>query len=154
MNISRHKGFSKMILYFSFTILRLFSFLKNNPFRSMRSASGVNKKCVRGPGEVCGGSKRSVSGVNKKWIGGQGVVLLLNVWYSAEALLLDPWCTFPWPTAHFSLNPDALLLDPWRTSPCPWRISPWPGGLIFQSSKNPTNGERKIQNYFWKRYIF
>ena len=32
----------------------------------------------------------SASGVNENCIGGQGEVLLLNVWYSAEALLLDP----------------------------------------------------------------
>ena len=48
----------------------------------------------------------------KKCIGGQGEVLPLNVWYSAEALVLDPW-------SHFSLTPGALLLVPWRTSPWP-----------------------------------
>ena len=90
MNILRYIAFSKIILDFSFTIFLLFSTLKNKPSRSRRSASGVKEKCVRGQGEVRRGSRRSASGVKEKCIGGQGEVLPLNVWYSAEALLLDP----------------------------------------------------------------
>ena len=49
------------------------------------NTSGVKEKCVGGQGEV-----RQDSGVKEKCIGGQGEVLLRNVWYSAEALPLDP----------------------------------------------------------------
>ena len=114
----RYILFSKIVLHFSFTIFLLFSTLKNRPSQARRSASGVKEKCVRGQGQVRRGSRESASWVKEKCIGGQGEVLPLNVWYSAEALLLDPWCTFPWPPAHFywslthfSLTLDALLLD-------------------------------------------
>ena len=53
---------------------------------SRKSASGVKDKCVGGQREVRQGEKC----VKEKCIGGQGEVLPLNVWYSAEALLLDP----------------------------------------------------------------
>ena len=57
---------------------------------SRKSASGVKEKCVRGQGEVRRGSRRSASGVKEKCVGGQGEVPPLIVWYSAEALHLDP----------------------------------------------------------------
>ena len=53
------------------------------------------KKKSLGQREVCQGSRKSASGVKDKCIGEQGEMLPLNVWYSAEALLLDPLCTFP-----------------------------------------------------------
>ena len=115
MYILRFIAFSKIFSIFLYPFFLFFSTLKNKPFRSRRSASGVKVKCI----------------------GGQGEVLQMNVWYSAEALLLDPWRTFPWPPAHFSSTPDALLLDLWRTSP-------WPGGLIFQSWK-------KQQKKMWQK---
>ena len=89
MNILRYIGFS-IFLEFSLTILLLFSTLKKKTSRSMRIVSGVKEKYVRGPGKERRGSRRSASGVKEKCIGGQGEVLPLNVWYSAEALLLDP----------------------------------------------------------------
>ena len=52
-------------------------------YRSRRSASGVKEKSVRDQGEVH-------QGVKEKCVRGQGEVLQLNVWYSAEALCLDP----------------------------------------------------------------
>ena len=64
--------------------------LKNRPSRSRRSASGVKEKCIGGQGEVRQGSRKSASGVKVKCIGGQGEVLPQNVWYLAEALLLNP----------------------------------------------------------------
>ena len=45
-------------------------------------------------GEVRQGSRKSASWVQKKCIGGQGEVLLGNVWYLAEGLLLNPWQSF------------------------------------------------------------
>ena len=90
MNIVRNIPFSKIHLDFLLTIfLLLFSTLKKKPSTSRKSASGVKEKWVRGQGEVRRGSKRSASGVKEKCTGGQLEVLLLNVWYSAEALLLD-----------------------------------------------------------------
>ena len=86
----RYTLLSKIVLHFSFTFFLLFSTLKNRPSQARRSASGVKEKCVRGQGQVRRGSRESASWVKEKCIGGQGEVLPLNVWYSAEALLLDP----------------------------------------------------------------
>ena len=137
--------YSGFKINFEFLVYNFFAFsaLKNKPSRSRRSASRVKEKCVRGQIQVRRGSSRSASGVNEKCIGGQGEVLPLNVWFSAKALLLDPWRTFAWPPAHFSLTPDALLLDPWRTSP-------WPGGLIFQSWNQPKKMWKKSPKLFLK----
>ena len=133
MNIKDIKWFQKIILDFSFIIFCFFQLWKISPpgqgevrQGSRKSASGVKEKCV---------------GVKEKCIGGQGEVLPLNVWYSAEALLIDPWHTF-------SLTPGALLLDPWRTSLWPlthfsltWRAN-------FSNRKKATKKcETKIQNY-------
>ena len=89
MNILRYIVFQKNFRFF-FHNFFAFSTLKNRPSRSRRNASGVKEKCVRGQGKVRRESKRSVSGVKEKCIEGQGEELPLNVWYSAEALLLDP----------------------------------------------------------------
>ena len=140
-------------------ILRIISFSKKNWIFFLKPFFGFFKLWQMSPpgqGEVRQESRKSASGVKKKCVGGkekcvrgQGEVhqgsrkvLLLNVWYSAEALLLDPMMPL-------SLTPDKLLLDPWRTSPWPlthfsltWRA------YFLELTKN---GERKITNYFWKR---
>ena len=151
MNILRYVALKKNILDFSFTFF--FSTMKNKSSRSRRSAWGVKEKCVRGQGEARWGSRRSASGVKEKCIRGQGEVLPLNVWYSAEALIFDPWCTFHWPPAHFSLTPGALLLDPWCTSPWPMTHFSLTWRAYSSKLKKQKNCKRKIQNYFWKHYI-
>ena len=78
------------MLDFSFTFFFVFFNSEIMPSRSKRSVSGVKEKCIRGQGGVDRASKRSVSGSKEKCIEGQGKVLPLSVWYSAEALLLDP----------------------------------------------------------------
>ena len=94
--------------------------LKNTPSRSIRSASGVNEKCVGIQGEVHQGSRKSASGVKEKCIKGQGAPeKCFHGMYLAEALLANPRCTFFLPPTHFSWTSDTLLLNPWRTSPWP-----------------------------------
>ena len=113
-----------------------------------------------GQGEVRQGSRRSASGVKEKCVSGQGKVrqgqgevLHLNTTHSAEALLLDFWCTFPWPLTNFSLTLDALLLDPWRTFPRPLMHFSLTWRAYLSELKKAKNKERKIQNYFGKRSI-
>ena len=126
MNILRYKALKKIIFDFFFS--QFFSF-----FNSEQKALQVKKKCVEGQGKVYQGSRRSALG------------LLLNGWYSAEALLLDPQCTFPWPRrtspwtlTHFSLTPDTLLLD-------------LKG--FFSELKNLKIGKEKFKNIFETLYI-
>ena len=50
----------------------------------------------------------------------------MNVWYSSE--IWQKLKKNPWTLTRFSLIHNSLILDPWCTFP-------WPGGLLFQSWK-------------------
>ena len=111
MNILRYIAFSKIILDFSFPIfLSFFQLWKISPpgqgevrQGSRRSATGVKKKCARGPGKVHQGSRKIASAeyhVQQKQFS-----------LIPDALLLDSWRTFSWPLTYFSLFHDTLLLD-------------------------------------------
>ena len=103
-----------------------------------------------GHGEMRQWSRRSASGVKEKCVWGKGEMFPLNVWYSAEALLLDQWQSFPLPQTQFSFTPDTLLLDPQRTSPWPLTLT-LDRRAYFSELNRAKSPWKNISNIFWTK---